>query len=92
MSHRLNELPAAWNLFCQLNIYVECNRYCALNGLNAQDYSIFTVPYVVNKITLIILYYDTAITIVTIILLQSDIPVCGYYSDYSFIVITITLL
>ena len=87
MSHRLNELPAAWNLFCQLNIYLECN---ALNGLNAQDYSISTVPYVVNKITLIILYYDTAITIVTIILLQSDI--CGNYSEYSFIVITITLL
>ena len=87
MSHRLNELPAAWNLFCQLNIYLECN---AFNGLNAQDYSISTVPYVVNKITLIILYYDTAVTIVTIILLQSDI--CGNYSDYSFIVITITLL
>ena len=90
MSHRLNELPATWNLFCQLNIYVECNCYYALNGLNAQDYSISTVPYVVNKITLIILYYDTAITIVTIILLQSDI--CGNYSDYSFIAITITLL
>ena len=55
MSHRLNELPATWNLFCQLNIYVECNCYYALNGLNAQDYSISTVPYVVNKITLIIL-------------------------------------
>ena len=41
MSHRLNGLPAAWNLFCQLNIYLVCN---ALNGLNAQDYSISTVP------------------------------------------------
>ena len=76
MSHRLNELPAAWNLFYQLNINVECNCYYALNGLIAQDYSISTVPYLINKITLIILYYDTAIiTTVTIILLQSDI--CG---------------